>query len=61
MQRLARLEALGAATGLPLVATNDVHYHLPERRLLQDVLTCIREGCTISEAGIASPPMPSAI
>jgi error-prone DNA polymerase len=51
MQRLARLETLGAATGLPLVATNDVLYHLPERRLLQDVLTCIREGCTISEAG----------
>jgi error-prone DNA polymerase len=51
LQRLARLEALGAATGLPLVATNDVLYHLPERRLLQDVLTCIREGCTISEAG----------
>ena len=26
-------------------------YHLPERRPLQDVLTCIREGCTIAEAG----------
>jgi error-prone DNA polymerase len=50
-QRLARLEALGEATGLPLVATNDVLYHLPERRPLQDVLTCIREGCTIREAG----------
>ncbi|HYZ41868.1 MAG TPA: PHP domain-containing protein, partial [Stellaceae bacterium] len=51
MRRIARLAALGAATGLPLVATNDVLYHLPERRPLQDVLTCIREGCTISEAG----------
>src|SRR6266851_2968678 len=51
MQRLARLTALGEATGLPLVATNDVLYHLPERRPLQDVLTCIREGCTIGEAG----------
>src|SRR4029077_14378182 len=50
-RRLARLAALSEATGLPLVATNDVLYHLPERRLLQDVLTCIREGCTISEAG----------
>src|SRR5215468_10777248 len=50
-RRLARLTALGEAAGLPLVATNDVLYHLPERRLLQDVLTCIREGCTISEAG----------
>src|SRR6266446_97089 len=36
---------------LPLVATNNVLYHLPERRPLQDVLTCIREGCTIGEAG----------
>src|SRR5580700_3840185 len=47
----ARLAALGDATGLPLVAVNDVLYHLPERRPLQDVLTCIREGCTIGEAG----------
>jgi error-prone DNA polymerase len=51
MQRLARLAALGEAAGLPLVAVNDVLYHLPERRPLQDVLTCIREGCTIGEAG----------
>ena len=50
-RRLARLAALGETTGLPLVATNDVLYHLPERRPLQDVLTCIREGCTIAEAG----------
>jgi error-prone DNA polymerase len=50
-RRLARLAALGGATGLPLVATNDVLYHVPERRPLQDVLTCIREGCTIAEAG----------
>ena len=50
-RRLAHLARLGEATGLPLVATNDVLYHLPERRPLQDVLTCIREGCTIAEAG----------
>jgi len=50
-QRLARLTSLGEATGLPLVATNDVLYHLPERRPLQDVLTCIREGCWIAEVG----------
>jgi error-prone DNA polymerase len=50
-RRLTRLAALSAATGMPLVATNDVLYHLPERRPLQDVLTCIREGCTIGEAG----------
>jgi error-prone DNA polymerase len=50
-RRLTHLAALGEATGLPLVAVNDVLYHLPERRPLQDVLTCIREGCTIGEAG----------
>jgi error-prone DNA polymerase len=42
---------LGKVLGLPLVATNDVLYHVPERRRLQDVLTCIREGCTIDKAG----------
>ncbi|HTD99030.1 MAG TPA: error-prone DNA polymerase [Mucilaginibacter sp.] len=36
---------------VPLVATNDVHYHHPNRRELQDVLTCIREKCTIFNAG----------
>jgi error-prone DNA polymerase len=35
-----------------MVATNDVLYHGPERRPLQDVLTCIRETCTIAEAGL---------
>ena len=49
--RLARLARLAGRTGAPLVATNDVHYHVPGRRPLQDVLTCIREGCTIDEAG----------
>ncbi len=49
--RLERLEAIGAAAGAPLVATNDVHYHVASRRPLQDVLTCIREHCTITEAG----------
>jgi error-prone DNA polymerase len=37
--------------GIPMVATNDVHYHNRERRELQDVLTCIREKCTIYNAG----------
>ncbi|MEI6557100.1 MAG: error-prone DNA polymerase [Rhodospirillaceae bacterium] len=49
--RLARLSALAAAARLPLVATNDVLYHAPSRRPLQDVLTCIRERCTIDGAG----------
>ncbi|QDL92475.1 DNA polymerase III subunit alpha [Paroceanicella profunda] len=49
--RMARLAALAARAGLPLVAHNDVHYHDPARRPLQDVLTCIREGVTVAEAG----------
>ena len=40
-----------AALGLPLLATGDVHYHAPARRPLQDVVTCIREHCTIADAG----------
>jgi error-prone DNA polymerase len=50
-KRLARLGELGAAAEIELVATNDVHAHVAARRPLQDVLTCIREGCTITEAG----------
>ena len=49
--RLDQLIALSRHVGVPLVATNDVHYHVPERRALQDVLTCIRHGCTIERAG----------
>ncbi len=47
----ARLLELAKETGIPPVATNDVHYHIPDRRPLQDVLTCIRHGCTIEQAG----------
>ncbi len=36
---------------IPLVAANDVHYHVPERRPLQDVLTAIRHGCTVADLG----------
>ena len=43
--------ALAQAVGVPLLATNDVLYHDPDRRPLQDVLTCIREHVTINEAG----------
>ncbi|ALL14535.1 error-prone DNA polymerase [Caulobacter henricii] len=51
LQRLARLETLARESGAPMVATNDVLYHGPERRPLQDVMTCVREHCTIQEAG----------
>ncbi|MCC6946981.1 MAG: error-prone DNA polymerase [Bradyrhizobiaceae bacterium] len=51
-RRLGLLDELGRQAGAPLVAVNDVHYHVPERRALADVLTCIREKCTIAEAGL---------
>jgi error-prone DNA polymerase len=51
-RRLGLLDALGRKAGTPLVAVNDVLYHVPERRVLADVLTCIREKCTIAEAGL---------
>src|SRR6202166_3674257 len=51
LSRLARLARVAEEKGLPLLAVNDVLYHIPERRKLQDVLTCIREHCTITEAG----------
>jgi error-prone DNA polymerase len=50
-KRLHRLSQLSENLGIKLVATNDVYYHVPERRQLQDVLTCIREKCTIHNAG----------
>ena len=46
-KRLYRLSQLG----IPMVAVGDVHYHEANRRELQDVLTCIREKCTIHMAG----------
>jgi error-prone DNA polymerase len=46
------LKALSTRTGVPLIATNDVLYHAPEQRDLQDILTCIREGVTIENAGL---------
>lgn len=42
---------LGTALGIPAVAINDAHYHRVTRRMLQDVMTCIRHGCTLPTAG----------
>jgi error-prone DNA polymerase len=49
--RINRLDRLARAHGLSILATNDVHYHAPDRRPLQDVMTCIREKVTIHKAG----------
>ncbi len=49
--RIERLAALARANGLALLATNDVHYHVPDRRPLQDVMTAIRHKTTVAKAG----------
>ena len=49
--RLRQLTDLAQAARVPTVVTGDVLFHVPERRILQDVATCIREGCTIDDAG----------
>jgi error-prone DNA polymerase len=51
LQRLTHLEMLSRDTRAPMVATNDVLYHAAARRPLQDVMSCVREGCTLQEAG----------
>jgi predicted methyltransferase len=51
--RLAALTRLGERTGLPLVASGDVHMHVRARRCLQDALTAIRLGVPVAEAGHA--------
>ncbi|MDO8401386.1 MAG: error-prone DNA polymerase [Bradyrhizobium sp.] len=50
-RRLARLQRIAATARVPLLATNEVLYHHPARRPLQDVLTCIREKTTIDTIG----------
>ncbi|MFB2118821.1 error-prone DNA polymerase [Parapedobacter sp. 2B3] len=55
-KKLFRIHQLCTALDMPMVALNDVHYHVPERRELQDVLTCIREKCTIQTAGYRLHP-----
>jgi error-prone DNA polymerase len=49
--RLFMLERMAAEIRVKTVATNDVLYHTPQRRILQDIVTCIREACTIDDAG----------
>ncbi|MCF3109556.1 error-prone DNA polymerase [Niabella sp. CC-SYL272] len=50
-KKLFRLSQLSNSCFVPMVAINDVHYHDQKRRELQDILVCIREKCTIFNAG----------
>ncbi|MEA2952351.1 MAG: error-prone polymerase, partial [Alphaproteobacteria bacterium] len=49
--RLKRIASIAAKASVPLIAVNDVLYHKPKRRKLQDVITCIREHLTLAIAG----------
>ncbi|QNL48725.1 error-prone DNA polymerase [Olivibacter sp. SDN3] len=55
-KKLFRLHQLCQQIDIPMVALGDVHYHEPARRELQDILTCIREKCTIHNAGFRLHP-----
>jgi len=50
-RRIAQLAIVAENCQAPLIATGDVLYHTPSRRPLQDVVTCIREHCTLWQAG----------
>jgi error-prone DNA polymerase len=50
-RRLTRLAEIARGARVPLIAVNDVVCHAPERRALQDVVTCIREHLTLETAG----------
>jgi error-prone DNA polymerase len=50
---LATLQQVSDQTGMPLVATSDVHMHHPARKRLQDVMTAIHQGRTVAECGFA--------
>ncbi len=50
-RRLARLAAVAGEARVPLIAVGDVLYHAPERRALQDVMTCVRLHLTVATAG----------
>jgi error-prone DNA polymerase len=50
-QRLRNIARLSSEERVPMLATNRPLYHVRGRRLLQDVVSCIRRGCTLDEAG----------
>ncbi len=50
-RRNAALLALASTYQVPLVLTNDVRMTAPDKLLLCDVLTCVREGVTLAAAG----------
>ena len=54
--RLASLTRVSATTGLPMVATGDVHMHVRGRRALQDIVTAIRLKTQVDQCGYRLHP-----
>ena len=50
-QRLYRIDRAARQFGLSPLATGDILYDTPDQRMLQDVVTAIREKCTIDDLG----------
>ncbi|MDX2146921.1 MAG: DNA polymerase III subunit alpha [Planctomycetota bacterium] len=51
-ERVEQIAEISKRLGVPMIATNGPLYHHASRRMLQDVLTCIRLGCTLEQAGL---------
>jgi len=49
--RIDAMARQAAAAGVRAVVTGDILYHAPEARLMQDVVTAVREQCTVDELG----------
>lgn len=49
-RQLEQLRQLGARANVPLAAAGDVHYHVPQRKALHDLLVATRLGITVDEA-----------
>src|SRR5690606_37982966 len=54
--RLWELSQLAQQARVPTVVTNDVLFHEPGRRMLQDVVTAIRHSTTIDALGLRREP-----
>jgi len=50
-QRGEAVRKLGRRFGLRCVAAGDVHYHVRDRQPLQDVMACVKAGCSVRDSG----------
>jgi error-prone DNA polymerase len=50
-RRLMKLQMLSREVNIPLMAVNDALYAAPDVRPLHDIMTCIRNGTNIKQAG----------